>query len=184
MWICIVPYLEGNPIFIYDSNEKREFQENLCQFFLFRCAMSSIILNIYLNICCAGLMDMNIIKVFFGCFFKTSINRFKYLSFVVWFACTLAVYHYEHLICIQIGIVYKINIYFFCGLQYVVRSDIKEAKNTPWQKVLAMVLFLVFVVAFVATLTLLLQNDGLYEAFICTYYEELNIYLLIANYET
>lgn len=42
---------------------------------------------------------------------------------------------------------------------YVVRSDIKEAKNTPWQKVLAMVLFLVFAVAFVATLTLLLQND-------------------------
>lgn len=61
MWICIVPYLERNPIFIYDSNEKREFQENLCQNILFRCAMSSIILNIYLNICCAGLMDMNII---------------------------------------------------------------------------------------------------------------------------
>lgn len=49
---------------------------------------------------------------FFGCFFKTSINRFKYLSFVVWFTCTLAVYHYEHLICIQIGIVYKTNLYF------------------------------------------------------------------------
>lgn len=42
---------------------------------------------------------------------------------------------------------------------YVVRSDIKEAKNTPWQKVLPMVLFFVFAVAFVATLTLLLQND-------------------------
>lgn len=124
------------------------------------------------------------LSFFFGCFFKTSINRFKYLSFVVWFTCTLAVYHYEHLICIQIGIVYKTNIYFFCGLQYVVRSDIKEAKNTPWQKVLAMVLFLVCAVAFVATLTLLLQNDGLYETFICIYYEELNIYSLIANYET
>lgn len=66
----------------------------------------------------------------------------------------------------------------------MVRSDIKEAKNTRWQKVLAMVLFLVFAVAFVATLTLLLQNDGLYEAFICIFYEELNIYSLIANYET
>lgn len=129
MWICIVPYLEGNPIFIYDSNEKRGFQENLCQNILFRCAMSSIILNIYLNICCAGLMDMNIIQVFFfGCFFKTSINRFKYLSFVVWFTCTLAVYHYEHLICIQIGIVYKTNLYFFlwitvCGSIGYQRSE-------------------------------------------------------------
>lgn len=61
MWICIVPCLEGNPIFIYDSDGKRQFQENLCQNILIRCAMSSIILNIYLNICCAGLMDMNMI---------------------------------------------------------------------------------------------------------------------------
>lgn len=56
--------------------------------------------------------------------------------------------------------------HFFCGLQYVVRSDIKDRDHTPWQKVLAIVMLLVFAVALVATLTLLLPNDGLYKAFI------------------
>lgn len=42
---------------------------------------------------------------------------------------------------------------------YVVRSDIKDREHTPWQKVLAIVMLLVFAVALVATLTLLLPND-------------------------
>lgn len=42
---------------------------------------------------------------------------------------------------------------------YDIRSDIKDTKNTSWQKVVAVVAFLSFVIALVATLILLLPNN-------------------------
>lgn len=61
--------------------------------------------------------------------------------------------------------------YYFFSIQYDIRSDIKDTKNTSWQKVVAVVAFLSFVIALVATLILLLPNDGLYKAFINIYIE-------------
>lgn len=64
----------------------------------------------------------------------------------------------------------QIEVFFF-SLQYDIRSDIKDTKNTSWQKVVAVVAFLSFVIALVATLILLLPNNGLYKAFINIYIE-------------